>query len=440
MLRLSATNLTTRHSAGLYPLGHHPPFPTEGPAIGVDHLSGGPFCFDPFILYQYGLITSPNMVILGSLGVGKSALVKTLLARQHLWGRQVLVIDPKGEYQPLAEHLNLPTVRLEPAGRVRINPLDTGGSRQTDTVGRRRAELVTALAEAGLGRAAHAEERAAIAAVTAGLRANATLPGVVDALLHPDQDTAATLATTPAALADAVRPAALELRRLVHGDLRGMFDTPTNLPTHIGTGMVLDVSAVFDTPALPAVMTCALAWMKDTLAQGQQTVLVLDEAWAVLRLLTVTRWLQTASKLSRTLGLSVIAITHRLSDLVAQGDDGSQQAKQAIALVADTQTQILYRQPATEHPALEHLGLNQPERSLVTALPAHRALWRVGTRRALVEHLLSPADTQLVDTDAAMRQRTSDQLSTPTPTKTISPSHRTLRTARTTRHRQGAPR
>ena len=57
----------------------------EGVFIGRD-ASGGAFCFDPWVLYGDGALDDPNAIVLGKLGQGKSALVKTLLWRMLLFG------------------------------------------------------------------------------------------------------------------------------------------------------------------------------------------------------------------------------------------------------------------------------------------------------------------------------------------------------------------
>ena len=68
--------------------------------IGRDS-SGGAFCFDPWVLYGDGALDDPNAIVLGKLGQGKSALVKTLLWRMLLFGRRAFVLDVKREYGPL---------------------------------------------------------------------------------------------------------------------------------------------------------------------------------------------------------------------------------------------------------------------------------------------------------------------------------------------------
>ena len=54
-----------------------------------------------------GMLPGPNMLVLGQIGRGKSAFVKTYLYRQAVFGRQAWVLDPKGEYAPLARALGV---------------------------------------------------------------------------------------------------------------------------------------------------------------------------------------------------------------------------------------------------------------------------------------------------------------------------------------------
>ena len=44
------------------------------------------FFYDPFRLYRAGLLTNPNMLVVGQIGRGKSAFVKSFLWRQAAFG------------------------------------------------------------------------------------------------------------------------------------------------------------------------------------------------------------------------------------------------------------------------------------------------------------------------------------------------------------------
>jgi hypothetical protein len=58
----------------------------------------------------------------------------------------------------------------------------------------------------------------------------------------------------------------LELRRLCDGTLAGMFDGPTTAGVDFSAPLVVvDLSAVYHSPALPEVMTCVAAWLQTAL-------------------------------------------------------------------------------------------------------------------------------------------------------------------------------
>ena len=85
--------------------------------------------------------------------------------------------------------------------------------------------------------------------VVAGGRAP-TLPIVVEAMLVPTEEAARAVRTDVAGLAADGRQVALELRRLVAGDMRGMFDGPTTPGLDLDASLVvLDLSAVFHSAA-----------------------------------------------------------------------------------------------------------------------------------------------------------------------------------------------
>lgn len=228
----------------------------------------------------------------------------------------------------------------------------------------------------------------------------------VDALLWPKHDAARRVGSQANELAGASRQVALELRRLCQGDLAGMFDAPTSPGLDLTAPVVvLDLSALYGSPALGLLMLCATAWLHTALqaTAAEKTIVVVDEAWAVLRQLEIARWLQASWKLSRQYGVANIAVVHRLSDLQAAGEAGSEQVTLARGLLADSETRVIYGQsPAETAAAQELLGLTDVEAELLPQLGRGLALWRVGTRSFLVNHHLGTHERALVDTDSRM--------------------------------------
>jgi hypothetical protein len=213
-----------------------------------------------------------------------------------------------------------------------------------------------------------------------------------------------------------------------------MFDGPTTAGLELGGPLVvLDLSALYNSPALGILMACATAWLQAALAresggggggggtvgdavsgpnerQGSTTpnngkvLVVVDEAWAILANLGVARWLQASWKLSRAHGVANVAILHRLSDLRSVGTAGSEQVGLAQGLLSDSETRVVYGQsPGEVAGAEELLSLSSTESELLPQLRRGVALWKVGQRSFLVRHVVGRHEAALVDTDRAMR-------------------------------------
>jgi hypothetical protein len=422
MPRLPAHQVTTRNLGAAYPFIAEAGLGRRGVVIG-DDLLGGAFVFDPFELYAAGVVSNPNMVVFGQIGRGKSAFVKTFLWRQAVFGRRAWVVDPKGEYGDLADAWGVRPVALRPGGAIRLNPLDPGPDDDDApagpaATGRRRTELLASLASACLGRDLAPRERAALgAALTEATRTVdvPTVPMVVESLLTPSADAARALRTEQRDLLEDGRDVALELRRLVHGDLCGMFDGPTTQGLDLSAPLVvLDLSALYSSAALGVLMACATAWLQAALARTAASgggtpsgrgrfFLVVDEAWAILSNLGVARWLQSSWKLSRAFGVSNVAVLHRVSDLRSVGASDSEQVALAQGLLSDSETRVVYAQsPGELEAATELLSLSATEADLLPQLRRGIALWKVGQRSFLVQHRLSATERCIVDTDAAM--------------------------------------
>ena len=395
--------LTTAHLQAAYPFVAEGGLGGRGPYIGRD-LFGGSFTYDAFELYDQGVLTSPNMVVAGQLGRGKSALIKTLCLRERVFGRRIIVMDPKGEYGALARFCDTEVIDLQPGGKLKLNPLDERIA-QHDQL-----RLLNAISAAALDRNLRPQEKTALERAledsVTRCKGEATLPAVVESLLNPCDGAGDSVATDRASLIEWGREVALELRRLVVGDLKGMFDGKTSRSIDLGADVVvLDLSAVYDSDALGILMTCAAAWLQGVLAResARRTIFVLDEAWAILANLGIAKWLQASFKLSRARGLQNIAVMHRFSDLAATGAQGSQQERVARGLLSDTETKVVYAQPHGEIEATrELLGLTDTEAALLPHLERGVGLWKVGERSFLVWHLIGRTERQLIDTDSRM--------------------------------------
>jgi type IV secretory pathway VirB4 component len=399
--------VTTRHAQAIYPFMAAGGLGGRGVFVGRD-AGGGAFCYDPWALYADGRLDDPNVIVLGKLGQGKSALVKTLLWRMLLFGRRAFVLDVKREYGPLCAATGVQPISLVPGGGVRLNPLASRPEEhaQLDLL---RAVAITALREP-LTPVEAAALREALRTVRAVPR-EPTLPEISALLFAPPAALADELRSTPEALALDVRRVALAIQDLCEGPLRGMFDGPTTPGLDLDAKLlVLDLHAVRDSPAVGILMACATAWMSALLARmaerpGRERLInVADESWKIVQHTGLGEWFQSNFKLARQFGVMNLVVLHKLADLQAAGDAGSRAARIAEGLIADASTRIVYHQDESQVPLTrELLGLSETESGLISMLGTGQALWRVGSRSFVVQHHRSRLEAQLTNTDTGMQ-------------------------------------
>ncbi|MBV9311334.1 MAG: hypothetical protein JOZ73_10905 [Solirubrobacterales bacterium] len=399
---------TTRHAQAIYPFIAAGGLGGRGVFIGRDS-SGGAFCYDPWALYSDGALDDPNAIVLGKLGQGKSALVKTLLWRMLLFGRRAFVLDVKREYGPLCRAAGVRPISLVPGGGIRLNPL---ASRPEEHA---QVELLRAVAVTAVGGPLIQIEAAALREALRAVRdrgtGEPTLPAIATVLFAPTAEMADTLRTTPGQLALDARRAALALQDLCEGPLRGMFDGPTTPGLDLDAKLlVLDLHAVRDSPAVGILMACATAWMSALLARmsgrprRERLINVADESWKIVQHTGLGEWFQSNFKLARQFGVMNLVVLHKLADLQAVGDAGSRAARIAEGLVADASTRVVYHQDESQVPLTRSLlGLSETEAQLLSMLSAGQALWRVGSRSLVVQHYRSRLEARLTNTDSGMR-------------------------------------
>jgi hypothetical protein len=424
-LKVEPHKATSEVLAGAYPFLAESGLGSQGILIGQDAWSGAGFVYDPWELYQLGILTNPNCLLAGVVGRGKSTLAKAIATRSIAFGRKCYVPgDPKGEWTAVSRSVGGQAIELGGGTQARLNPLDEGPRPEylisqdevrepvTDTawcelVQQRRRDLLRSITEAALGRPmAPVESTALYAALDEAVRTNSVpvLPHVVSAMFDPPGDV---IGSSRAQLLDDGREVAHAVNRLVDGDLGGLFDGPSTVRFDPDLPMVsLDLSRIAGSDAkIGMVMTCASSWMEAALQDpsGGQRWVIYDEAWRVLKQPALLARMQSQWKLSRALGIANLMVIHRLSDLDAVGDANSEARNLALGLLADCSTKIIYAQERGEDTKTgTALGLSSTEIDQLSSLARGEGLWRIGDRSFVVRHICTPGELALFDTNQRM--------------------------------------
>ena len=404
---------TSATLAGAYPFLAEGGLGSEGVFVGQDLYSGSSFVYDPWILYARGLITAPNLVLAGIVGSGKSCLAKSLYTRSIPFGRRVYVPgDPKGEHTAVAEAVGGRAIALGHGMPNRLNPLDEGHRPSGLDDAQWASQIAIAPSRPRRRTRRDGPRPAPEPARTHGRRHRdrpdrprpdvPVLPMVVDRLLAPEASD-----DPDGRLTEDGRLVGHALRRLVAGDLAGLFDGPSTVTFDPTLPMIsLDLSRVTENATLISVlMTCASAWMESALLDpaGGQRWVVYDEAWRLMSHPALLRRMDAHWRLARHYGIANMLIFHKLTDLDNVGDQGSAMRALASSLLANAETRIVYRQESDQLGATSAaLGLTGTEQSLIPTLGTGQGLWRIKHRSFVVQHQMHPSELDLFDTSGRM--------------------------------------
>ena len=417
--RISGHVGTTRGIRAFYPFGAQRPLGTPGVVMGMELNGGAGFVYDPWFLRRAGIISGPNLALMGLIGSRKSGCAKTYALRQIAHrNRRVWIFDKKPEYAAMAEAAGGTVIPLRPGGRVRLNPLDALiVESDPERIRGARIALLEALIGSVLGREVSPPESTALDVtldlVVERTGASPTLTDVAEALLYPQEfpDAAHRAAMERDEFRQTTRVIAHALRKLVYGKLRGMFDGPTSGDVDLERPVVVFDLSALDEDALGIVMVCLFAWLRRRLSEvgserpseedplDMRTILIWDEAWRVMSLPGAVSFMREAWKMARQWGLQNIAIVHALNDFLSAVSPDVRDA--AMGLLKDSETKVIYRQDPSERAHLAEMGLNEAEIEVASqALPGH-GIWKIGVDRSyLVDNVAGPAELPLLDSSS----------------------------------------
>lgn len=407
---------TTRQVAGLHLAIAGAPTTPRGLFLGVDALTGWAVYHDHFQAYSEKILSAPNVIYIGDVGLGKSTAVKCWeVLRPLMLGRRVIVIDKKnqegcGEYTKLAVALGVEPIRfVRGGGGTRINILDpnigAGGTAVSQT------DLLLAVLAEALGRPLKSLERKALqvahSSATTAARAADRVPTLVDVakyLLEPVKDVTDIRGVDSAEqLIQWGREAGFELERLIspEGDLYGLIDGATSENVTLRGGLtVFDISQLPDDgPVVRIVMAIIDAWITATLDNQEVRVpthKVTEEGWYLVdgAFAKATR---RHLKLARGLGLANATVLHHVSDVAGNVD--------AEAVVKEAGVVVIFGQKkrADAEACVQMFGFSEAAVDVIMQLPVGSCIFKRGTEDPIMLIVTRSAiEAELADTDGAM--------------------------------------
>jgi len=308
----------------------------SGLLYGINSATRSPVVLDRFALENH------NAVVFATSGAGKSYLVKVELARAVLAGHRALVIDPEGEYAALLSRLGAAVVSVSPGVATGLDAFALADA-SPGALSIRIATLTTLieLLTGGLGPADRAAVEEAISFVFA--RAGFADGRPVDGLRSPS------LADVQSRLQgrSGMDSVAMRLERYVSGSGAWLFRSSSDVRVS-SEGSAAYVLAGLPEEERAAAMFLVLDRIWSGLASSiQPTLVVVDEAWWLMRHADTAAFLFRLVKTARKRRAGLTLVTQDVADVLASPD--------GEAVIANSALQILMKQAPQAMPRLAEL-------------------------------------------------------------------------------------
>lgn len=382
----------------------------NGIMYGINMHNSGLVIFDRFSL------ENGNAVVFAKSGAGKSFAVKLEALRSLMFGTEIFIIDPENEYQRMAEAVGGAYVKLSLNSPTRINPFDLPQVVDNEEAGDAlRSNLITLHGLLRLMMGGAQAQMASAAAQGGGVITPALSPveeADLDAALietykragiTDDPLTHQSPAPTINDLYDVLLhmggsgpQLAQRLRKYTSGTFAGIFSQQSNI--NINNPMVVFNIRDLEDELRPVAMYIVLnyIWNK-TKSDQKRRMLVVDEAWQLMKYEDSASFLFSLAKRARKYNLGITTISQDVEDFM-----GSRMGR---AIVANASMQLLLKQSSTAVDVLtETFKLTSEERKRLSQFPVGQGLFFAGQNHVHIQIIGSPTEQSLITTDPTQVQ------------------------------------
>ena len=360
----------------------------KGILYGINMHNNGLVIFDRFSL------ENANMVVFAKSGAGKSYTVKLEALRSMMVGTEVLIIDPENEYQKLADAVGGSYIRLSLNSDVRINPFDlpkvVDAEDANDAL---RANLVTLHGLFRLmlgGGVLSPNEEADLDQALIDTYARVGITS--DPLTHTaPPPTIINLYDTLEHMGGTGHSLAQRLRKYTTGTFAGIFSQQSNI--EINNQMVVFNIRDLEDELRPVAMYIVLNHIWNiTRADQRKRMLIVDEAWQLMKYEDSASFLFSLAKRARKYYLGLTTITQDVEDFMS--------SKMGRAIVSNSSMQLLLKQSASAVDVLSDVfKLTNEERKRLSSFPVGQGLFFAGQNHVHISIVASNTEDALITTN-----------------------------------------
>ncbi len=385
-------NMDTTSLATTFPFTSSELTSDNGIMYGINEHNDSLIVFDRFSL------ENANSVVFAKSGAGKSYFVKLEALRSLMFGTEVIIIDPEKEYLDLCNAVGGQYINFSSESPIKINPFDLSVTQQLSSgeeneLGRKILSL-TGFLKLVLGTLDANQTAILDRAITTTYR----LKGIT---MDPS-----TQHNPPPLMEDLYKvlvgmeeqhaqELAFRLERFIKGSLSGIFSAPSNFQLN-NAFTVFSVRDLAD-QLRPLAMYLILDYVWTQIrARLQKRLLIVDEAWYMMKSPDSGAFLVEMAKRARKYYLGVTTITQDVEDFLAE--------ERGREVISNSSIQVLFKQaPSSIDLVGQTFNLSEGEKRLLLSVGVGQGLFFAGPTHVAMQVVASPEEHRLISSNPAER-------------------------------------
>ncbi len=374
-------NMDTTSVASTFPFTSYEISHPNGILYGINTLNNSLVIVDRFSF------ENANSVVFGKSGSGKSFLIKLEVLRQMMFDAEVMIIDPEDEYRVLCESLGGEYVSFSKDSEIKINPFALLADDQSEAQLGTKILSIHGLLKTMMGEMSATQEAILDRSIVLSYKQKGITQDPATYKNEPPilEDLYKTLLNMEEAEA---KDLAFRLEKYVKGGFSGLFNHQTNydVKNQLTVFSLRQLEDVLRPIAMHVILD--FIWTK-VKTKMKKRLLIVDEAWYMMRYPDSAAFLQGIAKRCRKYYLGLTTLTQDIEDFLSS-DYGK-------AILSSSSIQILLKQGSSEVEALaKTLNLSEGEKQYLLTAQVGEGLLFAGQNHVTAQFVASQFEYDLV--------------------------------------------
>ncbi len=379
------TKLNSAPLSSIFPFISFDLTSNRGILFGINRHNSSLILFDRFSLENY------NSVTFAKSGAGKSYMTKLEILRSLMFDTEVIVIDPEREYEYLAETVGGRYFNISLSSEHHINPFDLPIPREDENPGDiLRSNIITlvGLFRIMLGGLTPEEDAVIDKAITEtyalkDITSEANFAAVEPPLLSDFELVLAGMEGSESLVN--------RLSKYTKGTWSGFMNRPTNVD--MNKKLVVFSVRDMEDDLKPVAMYIITHHIWNVVRKElRKRLLVIDEAWWMLKSADTASFLFSVAKRGRKYYLGISTITQDVADFL--------NSPYGLAMITNSSIQILLRQSPTSVDLVQStFKLSDEEKYLLLESDVGEGIFFAGLKHVAVKVIASYTEDQIITSD-----------------------------------------